>query len=278
MVDRGARFTDGSGILDLEQGGSLSARFLHKHYCLHVSALLAVAGANRVGATLLLGSGAIVDAVREQLIVYPILRNTEVGGELDIRGQWTYRQTLIAWLLMLAGLAGLFLAAFSVVSGDAAVSWVSATFLRPENGIIPVLPPHYPMVDEHSRMARALYAHRLEFISSVSFAFVLISAYVVTWKSTMIAVSAGTKGRIFIIASPSTTTFIHLVTIFVIYYFGTVFSIRQFMTSSATSLDTKLIELHWIFVAFLSLAVWSYYSILTAMRLGRPTRKQSSEE
>jgi hypothetical protein len=236
---------------------SLAPTFLHRNYCLHVGALLAVGGADHSGALVLLGVGACIDNLRETRVVAE-LRMTATGRP-TAKGQWTWLQLGAGWLTCLAGLllavlAGA-LAPVSMLPDGALLRWVAHV----KRSVIPAV----------ASEAGA----RGGFMTLAAVAFILVIGFGLTWKST--AYFAGAPRNGLLIPSPAAITVIAAVSTGVFYVFG----VGDFgVTKLATAISPDLWYDRLGYPTIIGFFLWGYYGILTTMRLGRSASKPQSAD
>jgi hypothetical protein len=247
----------------LQTSVPILASFLHRNYALHVTGLLALLGADRLGSLALLGLGACVDSLREQWAVSsipalsqgrPVERPVNSGKWAS--GTWTSKQMLIACGIIVGTFAGL-CGGFSVLpaTGPTTTSWLAA-FNHVLVGVAPVRHgiPGVPSIE----------IERVGLIMSMGDLFVLVVTLFVTWGTTSRQASVARKYVLF--PSSALSTLLALGSIALTYFFaivlespGFIHSREQFERADAASWLFGM----FLFIAFLCLG---YYGVLTSLR------------
>jgi hypothetical protein len=234
----------------------LGTKFLHRNYCLHVGALLAVGGADYSGALVLLGVGACIDNLREACVVARL--RWSATGRATADGQWGTLQVYAAWLACLAGLLLAVLvcalAPLSMLPHGDMLRWAAHV----QRGVIPAV----------ASEAGA----RGGLMSAAAVAFILFIELSLTWKSTAHFASAPRNRLRFRIAWPARMTFMTAVSVGMFYAFGVgPFGAGKLATVIGPDLWYGRLEVP----AMIGFFLWGYYGTLTIERFNRSGRPRS---
>jgi len=245
-----------------------TAGFLHRNYCLHMSALFAALGADQMGGLLLLGAGAAIDAVREQKVTRPLLDRQSsswlpegLGSVTTHMNQWTPRQTLYGWTVCISAFLLLFWASSTVatVRSDFIDLLDMIRHLQKE-----MIPSVFATARNSSSNDLAVSDVRIGLMQSSGLIFVLTVIFLVTWKTTAFFFRAPYSSLL--MSSPIGITILAAVCILLLYL--SVIKDPSLHSKSVHMRGISIDVMYRIFAQYIGIGVcgWLYYVIITTMR------------